>query len=687
MVFIHWIDWAFFFRVLFHYLIRIVLSNDICCNLFFNPEQKMPPLQYLFSLKRNQKRAVSVVIDILFILVAFWSALFVRLDSIDVFLNSKYWVLAILICPISIFAFIKFGLYRAILRYMGSKALSAVTVGVAISAISIVVLAYSFNINIPRTVPSIYAAFSLILVGGSRVVLRSLVGTGLKRIGEPVIIYGAGVSGRQLLTSLMQSHEYYPCAFVDDDKSLYGSSIQGVHVYSPSILAKLIEQQEAKKILLALPSASRSRRQDILRKLEPLALQVMTIPGMVDLVSGDKLYSDIKEVEIEDLLGREAVSPDSDLMSANIKDKVVMVTGAGGSIGSELCRQIMKQAPKKLILFELSEFGLYAIDRELKLSAQAQGLDIEILPMIGSVQRENRVQAIMQTFQVQTVYHAAAYKHVPMVEHNVVEGVRNNIFGTLYTARAAIAAKVETFVLISTDKAVRPTNVMGTTKRMAELILQALSKEAHDTRFCMVRFGNVLGSSGSVVPLFRKQISSGGPVTVTHADITRYFMTIPEASQLVIQAGAMGKGGDVFVLDMGKSVKIVDLATKMIHLSGFSVKDENNPDGDVSIEFTGLRPGEKLYEELLIGDNVTGTDHERIMTAHEVDLPWIALQVLLDDLDHACHHFDHEKIRMLLLNAPAGFAPSDDICDLLWLAKNKPQSTNTKGDNLIPLVS
>jgi len=274
-----------------------------------------------------------------------------------------------------------------------------------------------------------------------------------------------------------------------------------------------------------------------------------------------------------------------------------------------------------------------------------------------------------------------------MVEHNVVEGVRNNIFGTLYTARAAIAAKVETFVLISTDKAVRPTNVMGTTKRMAELILQALSKEAHDTRFCMVRFGNVLGSSGSVVPLFRKQISSGGPVTVTHADITRYFMTIPEASQLVIQAGAMGKGGDVFVLDMGKSVKIVDLATKMIHLSGFSVKDEHNPDGDVSIEFTGLRPGEKLYEELLIGDNVTGTDHERIMTAHEVDLPWIALQVLLDDLDHACHHFDHEKIRMLLLNAPAGFAPSDDICDLLWLAKNKPQSTNTKGDNLIPLVS
>lgn len=647
----------------------------------------MTSLQYIFSLNRSQKRIISVAIDILFILVAFWSALFVRLDSVDIILNNNYWMLITLVCPISIFAFVKFGLYRAILRYMGSKAFSAVVIGIAISAISIAVFAYFFNINIPRTVPIIYAAFALILVGGSRVALRSIVGTGLKRIGEPVIIYGAGVSGRQLFTSLMQSHEYYPSAFVDDDKSLHGSSIQGVHVYSPSILAKLIEQKEAKKILLALPSVSRSRRQEVLRKLEPLALQVMTIPATVDLVSGDKLYSDIKEVEIEDLLGRESVSPRDDLMAANIKDKVVMVTGAGGSIGSELCRQILKQAPKKLILFELSEFGLYAIDRELTLSAQAQGLDIEILPMMGSVQRENRVQAIMTTFKVQTVYHAAAYKHVPMVEHNVVEGVRNNIFGTLYTARAAIAAKVETFVLISTDKAVRPTNVMGTTKRMAELSLQALAKETHNTRFCMVRFGNVLGSSGSVVPLFKKQIASGGPVTVTHPDITRYFMTIPEASQLVIQAGAMGKGGDVFVLDMGNSVKIVDLASKMIHLSGFSVRDEKNPEGDISIEFSGLRPGEKLYEELLIGDNVTGTEHERIMTAHEVDLPWSALQVLLDNLDHACHHFEHEKIRTLLLNAPTGFAPSDGICDLLWLEKNKQQATDSEDDNIMALVS
>jgi len=644
-------------------------------------------LKYLFSLNRSQKRIVSVTIDILFILVAFWSALFVRLETVDIFLNDRYWILVTFVCPISILAFIKFGLYRAILRYMGAKALSAIVMGIAISVISIVVFTYFFNVNIPRTVPIIYTAFVLILIGGSRVVLRSIVGIGLTRIGDPVIIYGAGVSGRQLLTSLMQSHEYYPCAFVDDDKTLRGSSIQGVHVYSPSILAKLVEQKEAKKILLALPSIGRTRRQEILQTLEPLALQVMTIPAMVDLVSGDKLYSDIKEVDISDLLGRESVSPNDELMMANIKDKVVMVTGAGGSIGSELCRQILKQAPKKLILFELSEFALYAIDRELNLSAQAQGVDIEILPMMGSVQRENRVQAIMHTFKVQTVYHAAAYKHVPMVEHNVVEGVRNNIFGTLYTARAAIAAKVETFVLISTDKAVRPTNVMGTTKRMAELILQALAKEAYNTRFCMVRFGNVLGSSGSVVPLFRKQIANGGPVTVTHPDITRYFMTIPEASQLVIQAGAMGKGGDVFVLDMGKSVKIVDLARKMIHLSGFTAKDENNPGGDVSIEFSGLRPGEKLYEELLIGDNVTGTEHERIMTANEIDLPWHALQGLLDNLDHACHHFQHETIRELLLNAPTGFAPSDGICDLLWLAGNKNQLTIVEESNIIPLVS
>ena len=374
-------------------------------------------------------------------------------------------------------------------------------------------------------------------------------------------------------------------------------------------------------------------------------------------------------------MGRDPVAPKQDLLNANLKGKSVMVTGAGGSIGSELCRQIIKQSPTKLVLFELTEFALYSIEKELNETIKAQGLDIELIPIMGSVQHINRLETCMIAFGVQTVYHAAAYKHVPLVEHNVVEGVRNNVFGTYYAAKAAINAKVETFVLVSTDKAVRPTNVMGTTKRMAELCLQGLAqnkeKGKHKTRFCMVRFGNVLGSSGSVVPLFRRQIKEGGPITLTHPDITRFFMTIPEAAQLVIQAGAMGKGGDVFVLDMGESVKIKDLATKMVHLSGLEVKTEANPHGDIEIKCTGLRPGEKLYEELLIGDNVEDTTHERIMTAKEVMLPLAELNVFLEALDIACHNFDHEKIRQLLLDAPTGFNPTDGICDLVWNAKTE----------------
>lgn len=628
-------------------------------------------MQFLFSLSRARKRIVSVFIDSVFVVLAFWLAMLARIDNVDIVSDLRYWGVVAIVCPISILVFVKLGLYRAILRYMGVQALTAILIGVLASTVLLVIASYFVQIGIPRTVPVIYVAFALILIGGARAIVRSVIGSGMKKEGESVVIYGAGVSGRQLVTSLAQSHEYRPFAFVDDDYSLHGTVIQGVHVHSPSIIKKLIETKDITKVLLALPTAPHSRRKQILAMLEPLSVQVLTLPSTADLVSGDKTYSDIKEVEVEDLLGRDAVAPDDDLMSANIKSKVVMVTGAGGSIGSELCRQIIKQAPKKLVLFELSEFGLYSIDKELAEITKALGIELEILPMLGSVQRENRVQAVMESFGVQTVYHAAAYKHVPLVENNVVEGVRNNVFGTMYTARAAIAAKVETFVLISTDKAVRPTNVMGTTKRMAELSLQALAKETHSTRFCMVRFGNVLGSSGSVVPLFRKQIASGGPVTVTHPEITRFFMTIPEASQLVIQAGAMGKGGDVFVLDMGSPVKITELATKMIHLSGFELRDEENPDGDIEINFSGLRPGEKLYEELLIGDNVTGTDHERIMTAHEAMIPWNQFETILDGLDSACHVFDHKKIREILLATPTGFNPTDGICDLVWMVKNR----------------
>ena len=648
-----------------------------------NLEREMDFLQRIFSLPRPQKRLVSLFVDSFFLVFAFWAALLVRLDDISVLSNATFWIVISIVLPISLVLFAKLGLYRAVLRYMGLQALFAIVIGVAVSTITLVLVSFYAEANIPRTVPLIYAAFSLVFIGGSRTIIRSIVGSGMKRTGEPVIIYGAGVSGRQLLTSLVQSHEYHPFAFVDDDVSLHGTVIQGVHVHSPSIIRKLIKQKSVTKVLLAMPSATRAKRQAILTRLEPLAIQILTIPAMADLVNGTKLYSDIKEVEIDDLLGRDAVNPREDLLSANIKDKVVMVTGAGGSIGSELCRQILKQSPKKLVLFELSEFALYAIDRELNATAKELGLNVRILPIMGSVQRENRVQAVMESFGVQTVYHAAAYKHVPLVEHNVVEGVRNNVFGTLYTARAAIAAKVETFVLVSTDKAVRPTNVMGTTKRMAELVLQALSRENNKTRFCMVRFGNVLGSSGSVVPLFRTQIANGGPVTVTHPEITRFFMTIPEASQLVIQAGAMGKGGDVFVLDMGKSVKIVDLAKKMIRLSGYEVRSEKNPEGDIAIEFSGLRPGEKLYEELLIGDDVTGTEHERIMTANELYLTWSEYSVILDRLDLACHQFNHEAIRDILLKTPTGFAPTDGICDLVYQQKAKNFDASKKVINFV----
>ncbi|MGB0895409.1 MAG: polysaccharide biosynthesis protein [Parashewanella sp.] len=639
-------------------------------------------IQYIFSLSRSQKRFISLLIDSVFVVFSFWAAIFINHNNWQYFLEFQYWSLLAFIVPGSIYCFARLGLYRAVLRYLGSQALAAIVGGVLLSSLAFVFFANVMNVDISRAIPFIYFTFCFLLVGGSRWLIRYFVGSGQKRFGEPVIIYGAGVSGRQLLTGLVQSHEYYPFAFVDDDPSLQGTVIQGVHVHSPSIIKKLVEQKSATKILLAMPSVSRLRRKEVLTSLEPLAAQVLTIPAMADLVSGDKQYSDIKEVEIDDLLGRDSVTPRKELLQANVTDKVVMVTGAGGSIGSELCRQILKQQPKKLVLFELSEFALYSIERELSQAAVEQSLPVEIIPIMGSVQKQNRVLTVMEAFGVQTVYHAAAYKHVPLVEHNVVEGVRNNVFGTLYTAQAAIKAKVETFVLVSTDKAVRPTNVMGATKRMSELCLQALAKEHHNTRFCMVRFGNVLGSSGSVVPLFRKQIASGGPVTVTHPEITRYFMTIPEASQLVIQAGAMGKGGDVFVLDMGKSVKITELASKMIRLSGFSVKGESTPDGDITIEYSGLRPGEKLYEELLIGDNVTGTEHERIMTANEDYLPWGELDRIISSLDNACHSFQHDEIRNILLEAPTGFNPTDGICDLVWKESKLTSAPIDRADNI-----
>ena len=530
------------------------------------------------------------------------------------------------------------------------------------------------------------------LCGGARLLVRGLLLHAPTKGCESVLVFGAGSTGRQLALALRQATSYRVKGFIDHDTSLANTIIQGVPVFDVARIDSLIEKYQIGKVLLAIPRASRSERKKVIDQLLPYAVEVLTVPDFDDIVTGKAKVSELQDVAVDDLLGRDVVAPVASLMQSNIAGKVVMVTGAGGSIGSELCRQILAQQPRTLILFEVSEFAVYNIDKELKEQLTDLAVSVNIVPLIGSVQHINRLVSTMKAFGVQTVYHAAAYKHVPLVEYNVVEGVRNNAFGTYYCAKAAVESGVESFVLISTDKAVRPTNVMGATKRMAELGLQALAEEETKkaakqekfTRFCMVRFGNVLGSSGSVIPVFKKQIAESQPITVTHPDIIRYFMTIPEAAQLVIQAGAMGKGGDVFVLDMGEPVKIVDLAENLIRLSGLEVKSAANPNGDIEIQFTGLRPGEKLFEELLIGDNVQQTQHKRIMTANERFLSLANYTCTMAKLDQACHDFDHEKIRQILIEAPTDFQPTDGIGDLVWNAK-KAREGVTISTNVVPL--
>ena len=626
-------------------------------------------IKQILNSPRPIKRIISVFLDAVFVLLAFWGALMLRLENTSIFFMTDYWQVALVMIPVSVAIFMNFGLYRAILRYLSAKAIWSIVTALSASTACLMISDFFFSASIPKSVPVIYFALALMLIGGSRLLLRAIYSSLIGEVKQSVIIYGAGSAGRQLAIGLTSGADYKPVAFIDDDTAKQDSIIQGIPVIGMDQLHKVLKKEHVRKILLALPSATRAKRKTILSQLETFGVAVQTIPGIKDVIEGTASSDEIRDVEIEDLLGRDPISPRSELMQANIYHKVVMVTGAGGSIGSELCRQIIQLHPTKLVLFELSEYGLYAIDRELQELAENLQVNVEIVPLIGSVQRVNRLENVMKAFNVDTVYHAAAYKHVPLVENNTVEGVRNNIFGTMYCAQAAIAANVETFVLVSTDKAVRPTNIMGATKRMAELVLQALSKEQSSTRFCMVRFGNVLGSSGSVVPLFRKQIQDGGPITLTHNDITRYFMTIPEAAQLVLQAGAMGKGGDVFVLDMGEPVKIYDLAAKLIRLSGLELKDKHNPHGDIAITTTGLRPGEKLYEELLIGDNVDETSHPRIMTAQELMLSWDELNTIIKQLDRACHEFDHQAIRDILIDAPTAYKPNDPIVDRLYLAK------------------
>lgn len=620
-------------------------------------------ISYILNAPRKSKRLISVGYDLLAIPISIYLALALRHGTLFPETPNSVITSIVITTVASIAIFVRLGLYRAVVRFMAEKAFGALMIGSCLSALTLATSSFLLQAPLPRSAVIIYLFSVLILIGSPRLFIRAIVSQMGKTGTEPVLIYGAGNQGIALANSLMNSDKYRPCAFIDDNIKKQKTVIHGLKVFPASKLDELLEGGSRQKVLLALGSASSSTRKRLLEQLASKKIEVLTTPSVNDIVSGKAKIEEVKKVDIEDLLGRDPVPPKDNLIQQCITDKVVAVTGAGGSIGSEICRQVLLQKPEKLILIELNEFSLYSIEQELNQIKQEQGLELEVISILGSVQKENRLKTVFQTFKVDTVYHAAAYKHVPMVEHNVVEGVRNNVFGTWYCAEAAIKAHVKNFVLISTDKAVRPTNVMGTSKRVAELVLQALAQRQSDTRFTMVRFGNVLGSSGSVVPLFHRQIQGGGPITVTHPDIIRYFMTIPEAALLVIQAGSMGKGGDVFVLDMGEPVKITDLARKMIHLSGLREKHGQNPNGDIEIEYSGLRPGEKLYEELLVGDDVEGTEHPRIMTANEVHLSWPETHNLLNRLDQACHEFKVETVIELLLEAPAAFNKQGDIPD------------------------
>lgn len=615
-------------------------------------------LAFILGLSRPAKRFVSLVADMGLLSIAFWGAYWVRLDADTPITSTGHWLLLAFLIPLSLMVFIRIGLYRAVLRFVSFRVLWTVGLGVFLSTFFLMTASLYFAVPMPRSIPIIYFAFALILIGGVRLFFR-MIYQNTKGDRIPVLIYGAGASGRQLHLAINQGAEYFPVGYVDDDSRLVKSFIQGLEVFAPQRMAELVERHHVKKVLLALPRIKKSERHAILRNLETLSCEVLSIPDMGELINGRAKIDELKEVSVEDLLGRDPVAPVDRLMRANITGKTVLVTGAGGSIGSELCRQIVRLGPKRLLLFDLSEYALYQVDKELRGLAEQRHSLVEIEPVLGSVLSRKHLARLMKQHGVETVYHAAAYKHVPLVESNVVVGVKNNVLGTLRCAEAAIESGVDNFVLISTDKAVRPTNVMGASKRFAELILQALARKQTQTRFVMVRFGNVLGSSGSVVPLFRQQINAGGPVTVTHEEVVRYFMTIPEASQLVLQAGAMGKGGDVFVLDMGKPVRIMELAHRMIRLSGLTVRDNDNPDGDIAIEVIGLRPGEKLYEELWLGERLSGTEHARIMSADEHYLEWPQLSVLLERLESACEDADQDAIMKLFLQSALSFTPSN----------------------------
>src|SRR5437660_8134103 len=622
----------------------------------------------ILALPRGTKRLIMATTDAVAIPTALWAALVLKFDRLDPVLDRTFAYFLVAVAS-ALFFFSVLGLYRAVIRFVGPKAMITVIAGVSLS---VLVLAgfdrFVGSHQIAWSAFGIYGAFALLYVGGSRFVARYVFLHPVTN-GKPVArvaIYGAGEVWAGVSSVLRGGPDFEPVAFIDDNRSLQGSNINGIRVHGSDCLPELVRRRKIDRILLARPTASRRRRREILTQLEPLGVRVQSLPNLSDLISGKAQINELHDVDVGDLLGRDPVPPNPKLFGSGIRGKCVLVTGAGGSIGSELCRQILRLSPSRLVLFEMSELALYRTQRELEELAAHEKLSVEVVPLLGNAHHRHRVREVLSTFGVQTIYHAAAYKHVPIVEHNVVEGVHNNVISTWYTAEAAIETGVETFVLVSTDKAVNPANVMGATKRLAELVLQALQERSPQTRFCMVRFGNVLASSGSVVPLFQEQIRRGGPVTVTHRDVIRYFMTIPEAAQLVIQAGSMATGGDVFVLDMGRPVRIDDLARRMISLMGLSVRDANNPDGDIEITYTGLRSAEKLFEELLIGSNVTRTDHAMILRAMEHSISWDRMQEILDDLSVALESFDCRIAVILLREAVTEYRPADDIRDHVW---------------------
>ncbi|MDB5794431.1 MAG: polysaccharide biosynthesis protein CapD [Noviherbaspirillum sp.] len=636
----------------------------------------MPPViglsGVLLALPRSVKRIVALTFDMALCAVSVWVAFGLRLDTWGV-LSGVQWVPVFVSWVFSLPLFISSGMYRAIFRYSGYRAAVALGKTLAIYGVLFAAVFTFLKISgVPRTIGIIQPLVLTMLMVGSRLGVRYWLGGQYRnRIEEgllpKVLIYGAGSAGQQVAGVLSSSREMKAVGFVDDSPALQGHTINGLRVFNPRSLESVVARFGITDLLLAIPSASRARRNEILQAVQPLSLKVRTLPGLMDIAHGRVQAADIRDLEIEDLLGRDPVAPNALLLNKNILNKVVLVTGAGGSIGSELCRQIAKLKPSTLLLVESSEFALYSIHQTLlNLQADENASRVKIIPLLASVRDYECIENIMRTWHPHTVYHAAAFKHVPLVEHNPAEGIRNNVLGTLHTARAAGENNVSDFVLISTDKAVRPTNIMGASKRLAEMVLQGLAStgsHGYTTRFSMVRFGNVLGSSGSVVPLFRRQIKKGGPITITHAEVTRYFMTIPEAAQLVIQAGAMAGGGDVFVLAMGEPVRILDLAQRMITLSGLTVKDAGNPEGDIEIVVTGMRPGEKLYEELLIGDNPEPTQHSRIMKAHETHLPWAQLAERLSVLEVALGLNDVGIIRRMLKELVTGYRPVGEIVD------------------------